>query len=225
MVRSSLDSPGNISFAANMPLILNTRQEIAMARSARLYSGKESISWPQFAAAVSLLEAVGREGSLNKTLARIPELNNPAEYIGNTSSMPAYRLIQKATGEPHGPEQGVGACRYTFEELVSWMGAFKASRLHDTIYAIVGLACDVRPGPPTTGRTQTPGTNPKAIRRHTMGLGENIQPFQVDYGIAPLVVFKRFIQHVTKKSGSLDILMQALGAVLWNGREGQGRKN
>jgi hypothetical protein len=97
------------------------------------------------------------------------------------------------------------ACRYTLEELVSWMGAFKASRLHDTIYAILGLARDVEPEIERSQTSNTNSTRPTQ-RRRTTGLEENIRYFKIDYKIEPLVLFKRFIKHATETSESLDII-------------------
>ena len=60
--------------------------------------------------------------------------------------MPAYRLVQNTTGLFRGKdERGFKTWRYTLEELVSFLAAFKASRSHDTIYAILGLASDFEP--------------------------------------------------------------------------------
>ena len=93
-------------------------------------------------------------------------------------------------------ERGLKTWRYTLEELVSFLAAFKASRLHDTLYAIIGLSSDFEP-------ESTAGGGPDRSDQ-----GQNLQKFKIDYEKPALVVFKRFLNAAIneKKSKSLDII-------------------
>ena len=135
-----------------------------MARDAIVHCGGESVSWTKLADAVALLEKVGRDGTINKILKRLPATNHVPEYIGNFSSMPAYRLVQNTTGLfRRQDELGFRTWRYTLEELVSFLAAFKASRLHDTIYAILGLASDFEPVDALKFESKVNDTEPKPV--------------------------------------------------------------
>jgi hypothetical protein len=191
-------------------LSLNTRQEIALAQDATVHCGSKTVSWTKVADAIALLEKVGRDGTINRFLKRLPETNHVPEYIGNISSMPAYRLVQNTTGLFRGKgERGFKTWRYTLEELVSFLAAFKATRLHDTIYAILGLASDVKPVHVSKSRSGVTSAEPElGLRRAVTGTDWSwaIEPFEVDYQKPVLAVFKEFLNHAIKKSKSLDMI-------------------
>ncbi|KFA71620.1 hypothetical protein S40288_03637 [Stachybotrys chartarum IBT 40288] len=183
-------------------------QEIAMAKRATVYCGKASISWDQLADAVALLEKVSRDGTINRAFKKVSSTNHVPEYIGKISSLPAYRLVQTTTRmfRGHGDDRGTRSWRFTLEELVSYLAAFRAARLHDTIYAVLGMASDFEP---VRGRPLEVSTPPShLIRKDTMGnWGKGgKEPFVVDYEKDPLLVFKEFLAHAIANSKSLDIL-------------------
>lgn len=191
--------------------MLTPGQEIAMARRATVHCGKDTVDWNKLAGAVALLEKVGRDGTINRIFKRLPATNHASEYIGNISSIPAYRLVQNTTGMFHGQDKdgGIRIWRYTLEELVLFLAAFRASRLHDTIYALLGLASDVSPGSDTQSVVSS-DTNlvPRSglKKRGTMRKAQNMTYFEVNYQEPPLVVFKMFLNIAIKKSESLDII-------------------
>ena len=198
-------------------------QEIAMARRATLHCGKESVDWSKLADAIALLEKVGRDGSISRTLKKhATSESRPSEYVGSFSSLPAYRLVQNTTGMFRGQERkDIRTWRYTLEELVSFLAAFQASRLHDTIYALLGLSSDVKPESPVVPVTQRefllPDRQPfprQRARSNSHGLrriGTEVirgvtDTIKVDYSLAPLQVFQRFLEHAIARSESLDII-------------------
>lgn len=198
-------------------------QEIAMARRATLHCGRDSVDWSKLADAIALLEKVGRDGSISRTLKKhATSESRPSEYVGSFSSLPAYRLVQNTTGMFRGQERkDIRTWRYTLEELVSFLAAFQASRLHDTIYALLGLSSDVKPEPPGLLVTQRefllPDTQPlprQRARSNSRGLrriGTAVKrgvtdTIKVDYSLAPLQVFQRFLEHAIARSESLDII-------------------
>jgi hypothetical protein len=180
-----------------------------------VYCGPEKISWIQVADAVALLEKVGRDGTINRILKKHPVSNHVPEYIGNISSLPAYRLVQNTTGLFRGENSthagSFKTWRYTLEELVSFLAAFRASRAHDTIYAILGLASDLKPVHPFRSESRTNSTEVEmGIRRQDTsrrtGWTRVVTPFEVNYQLPALAVFKKFLDHAIKKSSSLDII-------------------
>ena len=161
--------------------------------------GEDFIYWNELADAVALLEKVGRDGTINRILRKLTTANHASEYIGSFSSLPAYRLVQNRTRMFRGQDKTLNKTwRYTLEELVSFLAAFEASRLHDTIYALLGLASDIGPGP----------TSEEGVRRSrlTFQLGRPTDTFEVNYNMPPLEVFKRFLKYAIDRSKSLDIL-------------------
>jgi hypothetical protein len=91
-------------------------------------------------------------------------------------------------------KRDVKTWRYTLEELVSFLAAFKASRLHDTLHAIVGLSSDFIP------KSAAGGGLDDSFR------DQELTPFEIDYEKPALVIFKRFLNEAIKKSESLDII-------------------
>jgi hypothetical protein len=187
-------------------------QEIAMAKHAILHCGRDSVSWAKLATAISILEKVGRDGAVNRILKQVPAPNNASDYIGNISSLPAYRLVQNTTAMFRGKEEkGFRTWRRTLEELVSYLAAFEASRLHDTIYAILGLASDFRPvRAMQAGEIDDFDHQQRPSLRKTdtakWGRARDIVSFEVDYEKHPLVVYKKFLRLAIQKSGSVDIM-------------------
>ncbi|KAK5651612.1 hypothetical protein OQA88_11885 [Cercophora sp. LCS_1] len=190
-------------------------QEIAMARNATVYCGSDSVAWHELADAIALLERFGRDGSINRELRRLALKGSPSsQYDGSFSSLPAYRLVQNTTGMFRGQGgEDIRTWRYTLEELVSFLAAFQASRLHDTIYALLGLASDVKPealGPPSTTPNPSSGSSERPLLNKapfSFHLSRHmVETFKVDYSLAPLKVFIQFLEHAIKRSKSLDIV-------------------
>jgi len=159
-----------------------------------------------------LLENFGRGGAINRTLKNLPITNHVPEYIGNISSLPAYRLVQNTTGLFRGKESkqitGFRTWRYTLEELVSFLAAFKASRAHDTIYAILGLASDFTPVDGTESKIEHQNEVPKRDtgqasrtprRSVTMKEGPNLERIETNERRAALQELRR--QNTTLQTG------------------------
>ena len=117
-------------------------QEIALAKSARLYCGGSSADWSDFAVAVSLFEAVETEDrSISKTIQKSEDYNRIPDYLGEIQFLGATRLVDATSNLFRKAKSGeVQEKLLTLEALVSNLSAFKASRPHDTIYAILALA-------------------------------------------------------------------------------------
>ena len=121
-------------------------QEIALAKAARLYCGDSSADWSDFAVAVSLFEAVETEDrSISKTVQRSENFNRIPDFLGEIQFLGATRLVDATSNLFRKAKSGeVQEKLLTLEALVSNLSAFKASRPHDTIYAVLALAKGIR---------------------------------------------------------------------------------
>ena len=121
-------------------------QEIALAKAARLYCGDASTDWSDFAVAVSLFEAVETEDrSISKTIQRSENYNRIPDFLGEIQFLGATRLVDATSNLFRKAKSGeVQEKLLTLEALVSNLSAFKASRPHDTIYAVLALAKGIR---------------------------------------------------------------------------------
>ncbi|KAH8587765.1 heterokaryon incompatibility protein-domain-containing protein [Bisporella sp. PMI_857] len=180
---------------------------IGRARSATVYCGRYSVSWTELADAITLLERVGRD---SRILKKLPRTNHASVYLDNFSSLPAYRLVQNTTGMFRGPDEWwPRTWRYTLEELVSFLTAFTASRLHDTIYAVLGLASNIGVGHRSAlGSTSNESDRKRSLlgRGTTLHLRERTKAFNIDYDLCPLNVFVEFLKFAIEESQSLDII-------------------
>ncbi|KAI1759668.1 heterokaryon incompatibility protein-domain-containing protein [Hypoxylon sp. FL1150] len=202
-------------------------QEISVKRNVQVHCGEEVVSWKNLASAVALLERVGRDGTINRMLQKRSETRHVAEYVGNISALPAYRLVQnkhmlcRMRGEDRIWEQ-------TLEQLVCFLAVFQASKVHDTIYAILGIASDFKPVTKPDGNTGGANANEQNAggqstndqdtdnqNTNDMNSGggrtggessDKRESFVVDYQEEPVQLFKRFLRSAMKKSRSLDIL-------------------
>ena len=121
-------------------------QEIALAKAARLYCGDSSADWSDFAVAVSLFEAVETDDrSISKTIQRSDNFNRIPDFLGEIQFLGATRLVDATSNLFRKAKSGeVQEKLLTLEALVSNLSAFKASRPHDTIYAVLALAKGIR---------------------------------------------------------------------------------
>ena len=121
-------------------------QEIALAKAARLYCGDSSADWSDFAVAVSLFEAVEIDDrSISKTIQRSENFNRIPDFLGEIQFLGATRLVDATSNLFRKAKSGeVQEKLLTLEALVSNLSAFKASRPHDTIYAVIALAKGIR---------------------------------------------------------------------------------
>ena len=76
--------------------------------------------------------------------------NPPFSYdVENFSTLPAVRLVDSASALFRGQNnKDIRPSRHTLKHLVSSLYSFQATRLHDTLYALLGLAADIKPAPP-----------------------------------------------------------------------------
>ncbi|KAI0858075.1 heterokaryon incompatibility protein-domain-containing protein [Xylaria cubensis] len=172
-------------------------QEVGVAKRATVHCGDKQFSWEELTHAVALLETIGRDGSIDRLFKLRPDTRHVSEYAGNISALPAYRLIQNVSGLYRGLANQKRSEARSLEQLVCYLVVFECSEPRDVIYAVLGIASDVRP--------ISPSPRPDPVSRNQTSSDE-CEPFEVDYNEDILKVYTRFLEHAIKKSGSLDIL-------------------
>ena len=119
-------------------------QEIALARSATLYCGDQSVSWEDFSAATSLFAARYRD--LRQLFQGSKEFHNHPNYLGEVEALGAKALVDITTNLFRKDENGLVLERLlSLEALISTLTLFEAGSPHDTIYAILWLSYDAEP--------------------------------------------------------------------------------
>ncbi|KAL4941899.1 hypothetical protein BDV06DRAFT_212249 [Aspergillus oleicola] len=119
-------------------------QEIALARSATLYCGQESIPWGAFATATSFF-VVGQP-RIRKMCRVSKEFNYDPHYFGDLDEAAAARLV-KLTGHifSKSDDGDILGKSLPLEELMCSLYMFQTSDPRDALYAIISIAEDVRP--------------------------------------------------------------------------------
>lgn len=119
-------------------------QEIALAKSATLHCGKDSVPWRDFADVLSLLEC--KQYEIRQLFRESTTFRNHPDYIGDLSELGAIRLVYAADNLFRKSEDGqIMEHLLSLEALMSSLSAFEASEPRDTVYAILWLANDARP--------------------------------------------------------------------------------
>ncbi|EQL30582.1 hypothetical protein BDFG_06975 [Blastomyces dermatitidis ATCC 26199] len=120
-------------------------QEIALAKKATVYCGRECVEWEESANAISLL--VHSKENVQQLLRKSSDYCNHPDCHGDVSQSAAARLIDASDNMFRKSEQGQILERLlSLEELMSSLSAFEASDPRDVLYAILWLARDARPG-------------------------------------------------------------------------------
>jgi len=195
-------------------------QEIAMAQKATIYCGQQQLDWYEFSEAVSLFQEM--EERVRQKFKESKAHNHPADYFGHLKAFSACRLVARVNQLVQKTEDGRIVRRTAnLEELVSTLTSFRGSVSHDTIYAVLALANDVsgsdafpksqppiRMDPTTMAKWQRehPNVNPQTIIRALQGF--RVEKYPVDYKKDFVEVARDFLEIVTGRSGSLDMILR-----------------
>jgi Heterokaryon incompatibility protein (HET) len=116
-------------------------QEIAFARTATVHCGLISINWPDLADAMALFASRAEE--ISKLFRRASKYKHQHDFLGDVEAHGANRLVQTTSRLFRKSDDGNRLePLLSLESLVSTLSAFKASKPHDIIYAILSLAND-----------------------------------------------------------------------------------
>ena len=119
-------------------------QEIALAKTATLHCGESSVSWRDFADAISLFNSKSPE--IRQLFRKSTMFKNPLDYLGDVTELGAIRLVHACDNIFRKSDDGViMEHMLSLEALISSLSAFEATDPHDTIYAVLYLAHDARP--------------------------------------------------------------------------------
>lgn len=114
-------------------------QEIALARTATVYCGREIVPWREFRDAVALF--VSRSQDLKKLFQGSKRYNHHPNWLGDITALGANRLCQQASNVfRRADEGGTQAPLMSLEALVSNLSAFEAAEPRDVIYSVLALA-------------------------------------------------------------------------------------
>src|ERR1051326_1042004 len=129
-------------------------QEIALAKEATLYCGREKIPWKDFADAVQLfVEVETATHRLSEVMQKDPQFYHVPRWFDYVSALGASLLVD-ATGTLFRLTDGTRKPLLSLEYLVSNLSVFQASEPRDTIYALLAIAKDTTPIPVIRGKPQ-----------------------------------------------------------------------
>jgi len=184
-------------------------QEIAVARSAIIYCGEDFTSWDSLVTAVGLFKKATQEGgAIQRMLSKHVASSSPSYNVETSQLCLLFALSIVLPLSSAARTTRVSGPRATpLEHLVSSLYSFQATRLHDTLYALLGLAADIKPAPPLPqGGQLRRGDSPELSLRRVGNTILDMPIMVVDYSLYPLEVFVRFITHTIDSSESLDII-------------------
>ena len=194
-------------------------QEVALARRASLYCGHNSISWTDFADAITLLQS---------TLSPVLPPNAP-EVVARASAR--SRILASAAGchfvnvsndiFRKSDEGTILDPLKSLESLMCNLSSFETSNIHDTIYAYLSLAEDtgarysVRAAAAFSMTAGGTGPVPVELSPTERKLARSVVDtwrrategeYHVDYNKSATEVCRDFVAFVINKTGSLDII-------------------
>ena len=198
-------------------------QEIALAKRATVYCGEKDVDWADFADAVSLFEAVEIESNaINKKFNNPEWSNHMSTFLGEIKFLGATRLVDATSNLFRKGTRGeVLEHLLTLEALVSNLSAFKASRAHDVVYAVLALAKgvigitaaakDSRQPQHEIEDTEEGRRDRKKLSLMKSGLEAFRRPvvkkeFIINYETPFFEVCKEFLMFAIKTEQSLDII-------------------
>jgi len=194
-------------------------QEISLAdqKAATIVCGGDSITWAEFAEAVSLFDGA-LTGPLNLSRLKVPQLDNVSYSIRYAPALSAIRLV-KAANELFRASyyQGRPFPLRSLEYMVSTFTMYETSEPRDVIFALLSISKDAfrldePPGGEMTDIQYTVFDHlPTAQRVVKSWIEKHIirQAFKVDYDTPVLEVYKQFISFSVSKadpSRALDII-------------------
>jgi Heterokaryon incompatibility protein (HET) len=119
-------------------------QEIALAREAYLHCGDESVTWREFAEAVSLFTS--KHHDVRKLFQGSPLFDHHPDFLGEIEELGANRLVYASSNLFRKSDDGtIMEHLLSLEALMSTLSVFEASNPHDVVYAILWLANDATP--------------------------------------------------------------------------------
>jgi hypothetical protein len=188
-------------------------QEIALATTARVYCGPDELEWREIAIAVELFVEVEtvthRLSELLKNDAKSNIAPNWFEHISElgasllvNATARIFREYQRADQIPKSP---VRRSLLSLEYLVTSLSIFGCGRPHDSVYALIAIARDASPNPPTSVKEKRKQT----LIAQVFGDQLEQKPYLLDYNSPYPEVCREFVQFCIERCAKRDPL-QAL---------------
>ncbi|KAK7193062.1 hypothetical protein PSPO01_00856 [Paraphaeosphaeria sporulosa] len=191
-------------------------QEIALAEKAQVYCGPDQIPWVDLAIAVELFVEVETATHRLSELIKKDDAHNVVPYwFEHVSELGASVLVNATArifrghkGGGYGPYIGVRRSLLSLEYLVTSLSIFDCGRPHDSIYALIAIARDAAPHPPSSLTRRTK----EALIAEVFSDAIEQKPYPLDYNSPYPDVCKEFLQFCirgaakTDKVQALDIL-------------------
>jgi hypothetical protein len=185
-------------------------QEIALSpRGGTVYCGDEEVSWQDFADAVSLfVEVESATHRLSDVMRQDKVSHYIPDFFGDVSSLGAALLVDATSNLfRNSVNNDEREPLSTLEYLVSRLTVFDASQPRDTIYALLAIAEDTKPKTVEVKASSSRGL------KHIENLAQKqkfiSQPYNVDYNLPLIDVYREFVQFSIRKSvktRALDII-------------------
>ena len=186
-------------------------------KQATLHCGDMRTSWSDFAEAISILEAVRPEDQIMCNAFLCPDHPKLSHFLTEILLLAATRLVDMTNNIFRKSDEGTFLEKMlSLEVLISELSSFQVSRSHDIIYAVLGLAKDIRSiqGPRDTNTTINNGQANSPILRSVNAFKESINSFRIDDDQDILDVCKDYLKLTISSGGSLDILCRPWAPVL-----------
>jgi hypothetical protein len=206
-------------------------QEAALARKATLYCGPNSISWTEFADAITLLQS---------TLSPVLPRNAPEAVVRASvrlrilASAAGCHFVNVSNDIFRKSDQGtILDSLKSLESLMCDLSSFETSNFHDTIYAYLPLAEDtgarysVRAAAAFSMTVDDNMPVPVVLSPTERKLARSVvdtwqraagAEYRVDYNKSATEVYRDFVAFAINKTGSLDIICRPWAPAAYKGQ-------
>jgi hypothetical protein len=185
-------------------------QEIALSPGGgTIYCGSDSISWQDFADAVSLFVEVETATHRLSDVMKTEQLfDHIPDFFGDVTSLGAALLVEATSNlfrstEKEDKREPLSSLEY----LVSRLSIFESTQPRDTIYALLAISYETKAESPEHGG-ELSGAQ-KTVKALAESQKFAKKPYKVDYKQPVLEVFKEFIDFSimkSEKTRALDII-------------------
>lgn len=188
-------------------------QEIALAPTASVYCGTDELEWRELAIAVELfVEVETATHRLSELLRKddksrvVPNLFEHVSELGASLLVNAtariFREYQRGDQRIRGPDR---RSLLSLEYLVTSLSIFDCGRPHDSVYALIAIARDASPTPPTSIKQK----RQQALIAQVFGDQLEQKPYLLDYNSPYPDVCQEFVKFCIERCAKVDPL-QAL---------------
>jgi hypothetical protein len=178
-------------------------QEVVLSKKAELYCGTRTLSWTDFANAVSLFVEV------EAATYRLPDVTgqNPKIFNGLFEGVGALgaSLLVDVTNNLVRRSAGKREPLWNLEHLVSKLSLFDVTEPRDVIYSLLSIAKDTTPTSSTTGTfPKVPAVPARAYIDAYASRYLHAKPFQIDYSSSFVDVCKDFVVFSINQAATAD---------------------